>query len=183
MKMRASNVAWLLPFFLSACLPFHKKQVIQDQGFAPPVANLPRPPAVHPVLPETALILPELPLEAMVMDDDTVPLPRRHHAPKPAQQQTANAAPEPDEDTGVSAIGTLSSGEPVDTHKETEDSLNASERGLQSLGRKLNSQDQKTAEQIREYIKQGREALLSGDVVGAHTLAAKAKILLNELIR
>jgi len=182
MKMRAGNVAWLLPFFLSACLPFHKKQVIQDQSFAPPVANLPRPPATYPELPESARILDEVPLATMDMEDETVPLPRRHHSPRPPQQ-TANAAPEPDEDTGVSAIGTLSSGEPADMQKETGDSLAVLERSLAGLNRKLNAQDQKTAEQIREYLKQAHEALLSGDVVGAHTLAAKAKVLLNELIR
>jgi hypothetical protein len=182
MKMRVRNVAWLLPFFLSACLPFHKKQVVQDQGFAPPVANLPRPAEVHPELPESAVILPDLPLATLEMDDENVPPPRHRHPPK-APQQTANAAAEPDEDTGVSAIGTLSSGEPADMRKETQDSIAATEHGLSTLNRRLNGQEQKTAEQIREYLKQAREALISGDVVGANTLAAKAKVLLNELSR
>ena len=40
-----------------------------------------------------------------------------------------------------------------------------------------------TAAQIREYLKQARVALGSGDVDGASTLAAKAKVLLGELNR
>jgi hypothetical protein len=52
---------------------------------------------------------------------------------------------------------------------------------LNGLTRKLSGQEQKTAAQIREYLKQAREALISGDVDGAHTLAAKAKVLLSEL--
>jgi hypothetical protein len=52
---------------------------------------------------------------------------------------------------------------------------------LIGLNRSLNDQEQKTAAQIREFLKQAREALASGDVDGAHTLAAKAKVLLSEL--
>jgi hypothetical protein len=54
---------------------------------------------------------------------------------------------------------------------------------LDNIGRKLNGQEEKTAGQIREFLKQARAALGSGDVDGAHTLAAKAKVLLGELSR
>jgi flagellin-specific chaperone FliS len=37
--------------------------------------------------------------------------------------------------------------------------------------------------QIKEYLKQAKEALNSGDVDGAHTLATKAKAVLTELSR
>jgi hypothetical protein len=95
-------------------------------------------------------------------------------------QQAANT-PEPAETPGVSAIGQLSSGEPSDLQLETSDWIAATERGLNGLGRRLSGQELKTAAQIREYLKQAREALISGDVDGAHTLAAKAKVLLSEL--
>ena len=39
----------------------------------------------------------------------------------------------------------------------------------------------KTALQIHDFLKQAKEALLSGDVDGANTLARKAKVLLTEL--
>jgi phosphoribulokinase len=61
------------------------------------------------------------------------------------------------------------------------DSLAATEHGLNGLGRTLSSQEQKTAAQIREYLKHAREALNYNDVDGAHTLSEKAKVLLSEL--
>ena len=65
--------------------------------------------------------------------------------------------------------------------RETVDSIAATERGLNGIGRTLSDLEQTTAAQIREFLKKAREALASGDVDGAHTLAAKAKVLLSEL--
>src|SRR5208337_3989919 len=68
----------------------------------------------------------------------------RHKKPPPAKttQQAANESP------GVSAIGQLSSGDPSDLRRQTEDSISATERGLNGIGRQLNDQEQKTAGQI-----------------------------------
>jgi hypothetical protein len=52
---------------------------------------------------------------------------------------------------------------------------------LSEITRKLNDQEQKTAAQIREFIKQAKAALAASDVDGAHTLAVKAKVLLAEI--
>jgi hypothetical protein len=84
---------------------------------------------------------------------------------------------------GVSAIGQLSSGEPSDLSRQTLDYIAATEHGLGSLNRTLTDPEQKTVAHIREFLKQARTALSSGDVDGAHTLAVKAKILLGELTR
>ena len=65
--------------------------------------------------------------------------------------------------------------------QQTDASIASTEKALNGITRKLNDQEQKTAAQIREFIKQAREALTSGDVDGAHTLALKAKVLLDEL--
>ena len=59
--------------------------------------------------------------------------------------------------------------------------LTISRSGLNGITRQLSDQEQTTAAHIREFIKQAREALKSGDVDGASTLAAKAKVLLQEL--
>jgi ribosomal protein S20 len=84
---------------------------------------------------------------------------------------------------GVSAIGQLSSGDPAEFRRQTENDIAATERGLKSINRSLNDQEQKTAAHIRDFLKQARQALASGDVDGAHTLTAKAKVLLSELSR
>jgi len=179
--MHARSVAWLLPFFLTACFHLHKPQQQQSQTLAPPADNLPKPAATHPDLPASTVTIPDQPLATdSNVKQEPIPPAKHRRAPK-ANQQVASAPPPAAESPGVSAIGQLSSGEPSDQRHDTEDSITATERGLNGLGRALNDQEQKTAAQIREYIKQAREALLSGDVDGAKTLAAKAKVLLGEL--
>jgi hypothetical protein len=180
MKMRARDVAWLLPLFMTGCF-FHKQH--QPQGFAlAPASNAePRPVLTHPDLSASVATIPELPLARVSnVEPEPVPPARRKRPAKPAQQ-AANTPPPPAENPGVPAIGQLSSGEPVDMRRETEDSIAVTERGLNGLGN-LSEQDQKTAAQIRENLKQAREALVSGDVDGAHNLAVKAKAVLSELI-
>ena len=181
--MRARNVAWLLPFFLTSCVsPFHKQpKQLQTQVLAPPVSNLPKPSPTHPDLPSSATTIPNQPLATEANVEAPVkPPPKRRKAPKAAQVASVTPPMQP-ENPGVSAIGQLSSGEPSDLRREANDSIAATERGLRGIGRTLNGQEQKTAAQIREYLKQAREALGSGDVDGANTLAAKAKVLLGEL--
>jgi hypothetical protein len=96
---------------------------------------------------------------------------------QPNTQQAASESP------GVSAIGQLSSGDTSNLRQQTLDSIAAIERSLNGIGSSLSDQEQKTAAQIREYLKQARNALASGDVDGAHTLVAKANVLLSELSR
>jgi ribosomal protein S20 len=107
--------------------------------------------------------------------------PTRHRKPASPQEipvpQEVAANPNP----AVSAIGELSSGDPANFRRQTEESIAAIERGLNSINRTLNDSEQKTADHIREFLKQAKAALASGDVDGAHTLAAKAKVLLDEL--
>jgi hypothetical protein len=190
--MHARNVAWLLPLFLTACLHLHKPQQQQSQVLAPPNENLPKPPLMHPELSASTVTIPDEPL-ATDSDVKQEPIPPVKHK-KPVKSSTQQAAsansqqaasvppPVAAESPSVSAIGDLSSGgDPSDQRRETDETIASTERGLNGLGRTLNDQEQKTAAQIREYIKQAREALLSGDMDGAKTLAAKAKALLTEL--
>jgi hypothetical protein len=186
MNIRARNVAWVLPFFLTACFPFHRAQQQQKQALAPPLSTTPKPAPAHPELPDSAVTIPPQPIKA---DADTVavvpkaPPKHKRQPPKNAQVAAVTPPPAPVESPAVSAIGQLTSGDPSDQKRETQDSIEATERGLNGLGRSLNSQEQKTAAQIREYLKHAREALNSGDVDGASTLAAKAKAVLSELIQ
>jgi hypothetical protein len=193
MKLPAKIVIWLLPLFLSAC---HKTQQAQVQPLAPPVEdNPPPPPSTAPVnLPPPVVTIPTEPTK----NAPTPPAkpPAKHKKPKTSDttttatasttggsangattQEAANPAPNP----GVSAIGQLSSADPADFKKETENLIASTEHGLSSITRTLNDTEQKTADQIREDLKEAKDALTSGDVDGAHTLAEKAKVLLQEL--
>jgi ribosomal protein S20 len=106
----------------------------------------------------------------------------RHRKPLPPEEvtpaQETAATPGP---AARPAIGELSSGDPTNSRSQTEASIASIERGLNSINRNLSDSDQKTASNIREDIKQAKAALASGDVDGAQTLVAKARVLLDEL--
>ena len=193
MKLPARNVVWLLPLLLTACA--HKTPAPQGQRYTPPPSTVPKPETEAVELPPSVATIPSEPLSS---NSDLHPAPKppaRHRRPVKSAPQVADAAPPPAiappaapaappapvETPAVSAIGQLSSGDHSDSRQQTLDSIAATERGLIGLNRSLNDQEQKTAAQIREFLKQAREALASGDVDGAHTLAAKAKVLLSEL--
>jgi hypothetical protein len=196
MKLRARNVAWLLPLFLTAC--FNKPHQQPAQEFAPPVANLPKPPATHPELPASAVTIPNEPLDTntdAIVEEAAKPVVRRRKPvtkatsenPDNVQSAPGNSQQSENESGEVPAIGVLSSGgdpsggDPTELRSETAVSITDTERSLKSIGRPLNGEEQKTAAQIRQYIRQAKKALNSGDVEGARTLAAKAKALLSEL--
>jgi len=52
---------------------------------------------------------------------------------------------------------------------------------VNSIKRTLNAQEQETATQIRTFLRNAKQALSNDDLDGAHTLATKAKVLLDEL--
>lgn len=182
MRTPARIVVLLLPLLLTGCVP---KDNSQTQPLAPPIEDTPLPkPSVAPAnLPPPVVSVPTPPpAPSPDANAQTQPLPKppaKHKKPQPATtqptQQAATEAP------SVSAIGQLSSGAPSDLRKQTSESIAATERGLASITRNLNDQEQKTAGQIREWLKQARAALDTGDADGARTLAAKAKALLTEL--
>jgi len=189
MRLPAGIVALTLPLVVSGC--FHRTHPAQTQPLAPAVAqqqqSAPEPEPTAPILPPPAVTEPEKPATTSEAAASSTPPaseaqhPTVYHTPKklanPHPQMASNGSP------GVSAIGQLSSGDPGDYRRQTEDSLAATERGLKGLTRQLNDQEQRTVAHIREFLKQAHQALASGDVDGAHTLAAKARVLLSELSR
>ncbi len=187
MKFPATSLGWLLPLLLCACM--HKTTQSQVQPLAPPIedppppkadsaaANLPQPIILlpKPAPPQTVVLKPEQP-KTVQKKKKTSSKP----APPPPSQSTtdsASAGPPPE----VPAIGNLTSGEPDDQKNKAASSIADVEKGLAQITRKLSEQEEKTSTQIKEYMKQARTALDSGDVEGANTLVLKAKVLLSEL--
>jgi hypothetical protein len=180
MKTPARSAAWLIPLLLVGC--FHKNSQ-QVQPLAPPIEDTPPPsPSLAPtdLPPPVVTVPPQTPSTDANAQTQPPPKPPAKHK-KPQQQPAQPTQQAATESSGVSAIGQLSSGAPSDQKQQTSDSIAATERGLNGITRTLNDQEQKTAAQIREWLKQARKALDSGDVDGASTLAAKAKALLTEL--
>ncbi len=93
-----------------------------------------------------------------------------------AEQEAANLQPV------VSAIGNLSTGA-TDSSAPYRISawITQTEDTLDHIHRTLTRQEQHTVAQIREFLKEARTALNSGDSDGAQTLTNKASILLREL--
>jgi len=173
-----SAAAWLLPLLLTGCI--HKKPQMSQAVLAPPIEE---PPPAIPIPPPNDLPPPEVASSVQNPTPVVTPAPpapkRVPKHKKPANSNTQQAANE--SAAPVSAIGQLSSGDPADMRQQTDALILATERQLNGINRQLSDQEAKTAAQIREFLKQAREALTSGDVDGAHTLAVKAKVLLEEL--
>ena len=180
MRSPAKCGAWLLPLLLSGCI-FHKTQPAPPQTLAPPVKPS-RPLELAEVeLPPAQTVIAAKPIYNMKEEAVPIKQPVKHHRslnkPVEVPESAMNPAPE------VSAIGQLSSGDPVSFRNQTEDSIAAVERGLNGINRPLDDTEQKTEGQIREFLKQAKAALASGDTDGAHTLTEKAKALLAELTK
>ncbi len=185
MKVSARYAIWLLPLLLTSCA--HKQQKAA-QPLAPPIdaaSKAPPPDVEHEPLTVT---IPSQPLET----EPIKPLARKHkpavkRADSPAKAtdtpETKPAEQAANETPGVSAIGQLSSGDSSDLRQQTAAEIAGIERGLREIDRGLSDREQKIAVHIKEYLKQAKAALASGDADGAHTLAAKAKVLLGELSR
>jgi ribosomal protein S20 len=180
MKLGARCAAWLLPFLVTGCL--HKKpQVAQNQPLPPQIEDTAPPkqePAPANLNPPVATIS-EQPQQQQQITPPAEPVkkpPKHNRKPANTNTQIASAGQPP----AVPAVGNLTTSDP-NTRQLTDASIEQTEKALNGISRKLNEQEQKTAAQIREFIKQARESLTSGDVDAAHTLATKAKVLLDEL--
>jgi outer membrane biosynthesis protein TonB len=181
MKTPGKSVALLLPLILTACV--HKNDQAQNQPLAPPIIDVPTTPTPSPTeLPPPVVSVPP----AQTAQITPPPQPEQKPAKKPAHhpkpEKTADQAQAANTSTpAVSAIGQLTPGDSSNLRDQTVESIASTERGLKDINRSLSDQERKTVTQIKEFLKQARTALTSGDVDGAHTLALKAKVLLGEI--
>jgi len=116
--------------------------------------------------------------------------PRRERRRR-AATQSANTVPAPANvgDTPASpppedvAIGSLSLGGEASpqAQQEAADLIASIERRLNELSSNKQKQDRAQMSRIRNFQRQAQQALNSGDVEGAKTLATKAKLLLDDL--
>ncbi len=68
--------------------------------------------------------------------------------------------------------------------RETEKFLDAAEENLRRVtGRTLDAQQQETISQIHNYVERARSALKEGDISRGHTLALKANLLADDLVK
>jgi hypothetical protein len=85
------------------------------------------------------------------------------------------------------SIGQISPGPtPIDTaHSQTstDQLLQGAEANLNSITRQLSKEEEAMRTQIKEFIKQSRTATTENDPARAHTLAVKARLLSDDLVK
>jgi len=159
----------------------------------PPPETKPTPPPVEPAPAEATPPPPPA---------DTKPATTVHHRktkPSPATPATPDNASSPTTPSQTasattpagttpapteSAIGQLSAGDESSsgaTMNEAVNLISSTERRLKAITRPLTPAEQQTAEKVRTFLEQARQALHSQDIAAAHTLAIKANLLLDEL--
>ena len=181
-KQTASAPAQSLPPILDSPPP--RPATVSPADLPPPVVGTPQPSekkdtakAEPPPKKPVRRSPPKKPAQSPAATDTSKPVQEVAVAaapPSPTGGQPSTAPTEP-------AIGHLSDRASGDVKSETEDSINNTEKGLNGVTRALSSAETKTAAQIREFLRQAREALNGGDADGAKTLVNKAKVLLAEL--
>jgi len=191
-------------------MPWHKKNSAtpppQAQAPSAPAAVDNPPPGAEPkpVPPpsEPAAVEPAPPPPPVAETKPAEPVKRRKTKPSPSTPMpadaastpatagqpgaaanpstTASATPPPTE----SAIGQLSAGDESSSGATKDEAVNliaSTERRLKAITRPLSPAEQQTANKVRTFLEQARQALHSQDIAAAHTLAIKANLLLDEL--
>ncbi len=163
----------------------------QEKAETPLASPLPPPPAQSVPLPPPTpkKVHGKKPKPAPSKSTDTTQTAAATSGSTPAASgSTAQATPPTVSAAGApgSPIGQLTTGDSAlgeRTKHETADLIGGTQQGLNGIKRSLSTEEQVTAAQIRTFLKQAQQELDSGDADGAHTLATKAKLLLDELTK
>ncbi len=165
------------------------KPAVQTPPPAPPPAPAPEPApaedtnAAQPVHHHKAKPSPATPLD---QSSTATPAPTTGgETPKPAETPATTVAHN-DQPEGASPIGQLSAGDEENSgalRTQTLDLLASNDRHLHSIHRSLSTDEQHTVAQVKKFQQQARQALAGQDLHAANTLATKAKLLLDELLK
>jgi hypothetical protein len=91
--------------------------------------------------------------------------------------------PEPEPSSTPGVISPSISSDAGQEQSTTDQILQKTENNLNGIKRQLTPEEQGYANQIRDYMKQSREATKRNDLVGARNLAIKAQLLCDELVK
>jgi hypothetical protein len=112
--------------------------------------------------------------------------PKQKRRSKPATAIVTVPSPETQpaaQPPAAQAIGALSAGGDVNPHAQQEvtDLIGSIDKRLSGLSAQVAETQKAQISRIRNFEKQAQDALASGDLEGAKTLATKAKLLLDDL--
>jgi hypothetical protein len=100
--------------------------------------------------------------------------------PKPPITRVPSIQPAPNT---VQIVPGLPHDEALHQRLTTDQLLRSTEQNLASLRRTLSSDEREVVQQIKLYLQQSRSATTDGDLVRARTLALKAHLLSDELVK
>ena len=205
MKTLRLNLAFaglvLLAAITSGCE--HKKPVLVMPQQPPPATATPQPtptpaeaeaqPAQQPPEAQPTATPAEQPQTAGKTTEKTKPKHPRHAAAKKPGEKSeiahnnpkkiipAEPAPTPPQTGQISPGPTPADG--GNSQASTDQLLQGAEANLNGITRTLSKDEEAMRAQIREFIKQSRTATTENDPARAHTLAVKARLLSDELVK
>jgi hypothetical protein len=102
-----------------------------------------------------------------------------------SESSTTNDAVTTDAAAEASPVGELSAGGNAapQTQQDASDLISSSEQRLARLSQAIARQQQAQLRKVRYFLKQAKQALNTGDAEGAKTLATKAKLLLDDVVK
>lgn len=169
---------------LSGCMHLHQRPKIPalPPVQAPvPLVNIPGP-LSPPMLTVPVVQLPPMPVAAAAASPRRE---RRHLAPKsPTTAPTEDTTPQPATDEAV-AIGDLTAGGAANPQAQEEAAslIRLIQKRVSGLSAQTARKQRSQVNRVQNFRRQAQDALKSGDVEGATTLATKANLLLDDLDR
>jgi ribosomal protein S20 len=167
-----------LMFGLEGCR--HKAQVAPLPPVMTPVELVVIPePDNLPMIEQPQIKLPPVPVatNAKPKRERKKPAPKVIPTPEPVQVASAAAPPE------ETVIGALTAGGDANpqTKQEAADLIASIEKRIGGLSAQKAEEQKAQVSKVKNFLKDAEDALKSGDVEGAKTLATKAKLLLDDL--
>lgn len=183
-RLGAGLIGFLAIVLLDGC---HRRMIVTTLPAiiqAPYIAPSPPPhPGMEGWLPDAVLIAPPLPKVTEIRPRR----PLRRGTSRGAASESAAAADAANTDAAVdiSPLGELSAGGNTtpQTQQDAFELISSSERRLSRLSSTVARQQQAQLRKVRYFLKQAKQALSTGDAEGAKTLATKAKLLLDDVIK
>ncbi|MES2221949.1 MAG: hypothetical protein V4587_13405 [Acidobacteriota bacterium] len=184
----------LLTLSLAGCHHKPERAVPPPQAQAPTVSPMP---ALPPLVLAPVILAQSQPSPPITQPPVEAPPPKkrtakahRHHPAKEesgaesAEAQGSTASGTAPSAPGTAIIGQLSADDATATPSdatETKNLIDSTENELKKLSTKQQKGHKDSIAQVSSFLAQARQALSMNDVVGAQTLANKAKILIDEL--
>lgn len=174
-----------------------KKPNIPPEGTPPtiisqipiePTEPPPQPETPPPTQPQVVEKQPEKPAHPSRHPKAHASVPKKPagEAEKPAPTEEAKNLPPRvviQEGGANSPPGLVTSNSPRDNGSSTQQLLESAEKNVQNIKRALTDDEKSMLAQINDYIQQSKTATRDGDTVRAHTLALKAQLLSDELLK